>query len=348
MLRCVPYTTELQMAWDQLAAEKGSVFHSMAFRQILTGAFGYRCAYHALMDDTGGVQALLPLVIGRTLTGKKAGASLPFINHLDICARDDDARRQGLASLLALQEQYGLDYLELRFKEQRPPVAAGTRVLTHHFTFELPLVGTEEELLALSTGSNRNHVRKVYRNDWFQVSFEREYLPAFYQVYCRRMRELGSPAPHRRFFELFFQYLPENAHLLTVLDNATKQVVGGMLLVASPSDGTLYYPYGANLVAYNHQYLNNFMYWEAVRFGRRQGLKRLDLGRSQFDSGTYRYKAQWGATPKPLHYWLYDGGAGTASPPDKEKLGLLIELWKAMPQAVTDWVGPRLISHLLP
>lgn len=348
MLRCVPYTDELEKAWDCLAAEYGSIFHTTAFRRILTGAFGYQCAYHALVDELGSLQALLPLVIGRTLTGKRAGAALPFINHLDICARDDRAFQQGLTDLLALQKQYGLSYLELRFKDQRPPVIAGTQVLKQHYTFELPLTGTEEQLLALSAGSNRNHVRKAYRNNWFQVSFDLQHLPAFYKVYCRRMHELGSPAPPRRFFELFFRHLPEQAHLLTVLDSDTAQVVGGMLLVVSPADGTLYYPYGANLIEYNHRYLNNFMYWEAVRFGMRQGLRRLDLGRSQLDSGTYRYKAQWGAAPKPLQYWLYDGGAGSASPPDKEKLHLLIELWKVMPQALADWAGPRLISHLLP
>ena len=38
-----------------------------------------------------------------------------------------------------------------------------------------------------------------------------------------------------------------------------------MLLLLSPGDGTLYYPYGSASVEYNRYYINNFMYWEAVR-----------------------------------------------------------------------------------
>ena len=346
MLRCVPYTTTMRAAWDRLAA-RGSIFHTTAFGQVLLDSFGYQCAYHALTDEQGQLRALLPLVIGRNLSLKPVGVALPFINYLDICADSEAAQQAAAAALPLLKAQYGLTYLELRLKEQKLE-QAGWRALRQHYTFELPLAADEEAVLALSTGSNRNHVRKAYRNNWFSASFDPANLAAFYAVYTRRMHELGSPSPSLRFFERFFQHLPDNTHLLTALDRKTAQVVGGMLLVTSPADGTLYYPYGANLVAYNHQYLNNFMYWEAVRFGIRQGLRRLDLGRSQAGSGTYKYKAQWGAEPRQLTYLLYDGDQTNAGPPDKEKLHLLIDLWKATPQCVTDWVGPRLIKYLLP
>ena len=348
MLQCLPYTNDMQARWDHFAALHGGVFYTTAFRRILMEAFGYQCPYHAMVDEDGQLRALLPLAVGYNLGFKKVGVALPFINHLDICATDAEAQQAGLCALFALKEKYRLAYIELRLKEQ--PVLAETpcRLFRQHYTFELPLSGSEEAVLALSTGNNRNHIRKVYKNDWFSVSFDVGNLPAFYRVYKRRMHELGSPSMSFHFFELFFQYLPNTAHLLTVLDKKTEQVVGGMLLLASQDDSTLYYPYGANLVEYNHQYLNNFMYWEAVCFGRRQGLRRLDLGRSQAGSGTYRYKAQWGATPKPLTYLTYDGGARTSSPPDKEKLHVLIELWKMTPRVVTDWIGPRMIRYLMP
>ena len=348
MLQCVPYTMEMEQEWDRFAALHGAVFHTTAFRRILMEAFGYQCAYHALVDGQRRICALLPLVIGRNLGLKKVGVALPFINHLDICAIDADAQQAGLQAFLELKEKYRLGYLELRFKEQSIFTEPGCRQLRQHYTFELPLNGSEESILALSSSDNRNHVRKTYKNDWFSISSNVEHLPAFYQVYKRRMHELGSPSMGLRVFELFFRHLPAQTHLLTVLDKKTQQVIGGMMLIASPSDGTLYYPYGANLVEYNHHYLNNFMYWEAVRLGKRLGLGRLDLGRSQAGSGTYRYKAQWGATPKQLTYLLYDGAAAVSSPPDKEKLHRLIDLWKIAPQVVTDWIGPRMIRYLLP
>ncbi len=352
MFQCVPYSAALQPAWDELAEARGCVFHTTAFRAVLLESFDYECAYHAIMDESGGLRALLPLVVGRNIGFKRVGVALPFINYLDICADSDEARVAAVAALPQLKAQLNLAYLELRFLAQpflaQPFVQPGWRAMRQHFTFVLPLAADEERVLALSTGSNRNHVRKVYKNGWFDVSFDAANLAAFYRVYCRRMHELGSPAPSLAFFKRFFQYLPNNAHLLTVLEKKTGDVVGGMLLVTSPANNTLYYPYGANLTAYNHQYLNSFMYWEAVRFGIRQGLQWLDLGRSQAGSGTYRYKAQWGAEPRQLTYLLYDGGQGSVSPADKEKLQALVELWKKTPRLLTDFVGPRLIKYVLP
>ena len=121
-----------------------------------------------------------------------------------------------------------------------------------------------------------------------------------------------------------------------------------MLLLTSPGNSTLYYPYGANLVEYNHRYLNNFMYWEAVRFGIRQGLKFLDLGRSPAESGTYQFKQQWGAKPVPLQYLYSQGETGGSGPSDRDRLRFFIELWKKTPDFITEPVGRRLIRYVMP
>jgi len=347
MFRCVAYTESMKDEWDQLARTRGTVFHTTAFRQILIGSFGYTCSYHAVLDEQGRVCGIIPLVIGRNLGLKKAAVSLPFVNYTDICAESDEALRFAVEAVMQLKAKLGLSYIELRLKEQSLQRSDWTANL-HNFTFLLPLADDEDQVLSLSSGSNRNHVRKVYKNGWFDVSFDRSRLEDFYHVYVRRMKQLGSPSPDIRFFRSFFEHLPEHSTLLTVLDKQNGDVVGGMLLVASPSDGTLYYPYGANLTEYNNKYLNNFMYWEAVKFGIRSGLRYLDLGRSPKGSGTYKYKEQWGAMPVQLHYMMYDGGGTSSGPPDKQSLSFFIELLKKTPRFITDPVGKKLIKYILP
>lgn len=347
MFRCIPYVEAMQEEWDRIAFAHGTVYHSVSFRHILIRTFGYRCLYQAVVDEAGRVQALMPLVAGRNLSMKKAGVSLPFINYLDICAASDEAREYAFAELPRLRETYGLDYIELRLKEQRIE-EMGWTADERNCTFVLPLAEDEETVLGRSSSSNRNHVRKVYKKDEFDVSFESANLPAFYEVYVRRMKQLGSPAPDIRYFEAFFEWLPNYSHLLTVFDKAARRVIGGMLLVTSPTDRTVYYPYGANLTEYNGKYLNNYMYWEAVRFGIRGGYDYLDLGRSPIGSGTYKYKEQWGAIPVPLRYMTYTGLARAHSAPDKESLQLFIDLWKRTPSFITNSVGKRLIKYLLP
>lgn len=347
MLQCIQYSDCLRDEWDHLALTYGTIFHTTAIRRILLESFKYQCGYHAVVDSNASLRALIPLVIGRNLSGKRVGVSLPFVNYLDICAADEEARSFTLQALPELRRKLSLHTLELRFKERHidNPVWPQYR---RNYTFSLPILSDETATLAQSTGSCRNHVRKTYKNGWFVSSFDPARLPEFYPIYVRRMKQLGSPAPSLDFFSAFFRHLPANASLLTVLDNADGRVVGGMLLLASPGNSTLYYPFGANLVEYNHHYLNNFMYWEAIRFGIRQGLRFLDLGRSPAESGTYQFKLQWGARPEQLQYLYLDGETGQAGPPDREKLKFLIELWKRTPDFITQPVGRKLIQHLMP
>lgn len=347
MFRCVAYTEAMRGEWDALASTKGTVFHGIAFRQILIRSFGYKCGYHAIIDGNDKICALIPLVIGRNLGLQNAGVSLPFVNFTDVCTENEAALQFAIAALPHLQDKCRLNYIELRLKDQSLDSPDWRLDLQHH-TFVLPLSPNEEEVLSLSTASNRNHVRKVYKNNWFTASFDKKYLDDFYRVYVRRMKQLGSPAPDISFFQSFFENLPENSSLLTVIDKQTEKVVGGMLLLISPGDATLYYPYGANLLEYNSKYLNNFMYWEAVRFGIRSKMKYLDLGRSQSGSGTYKYKEQWGASAVQLKYLVYDSGRERAGPPNREKLHLFVELWKHIPHVITDYVGKQLIKYLMP
>jgi hypothetical protein len=299
------------------------------------------------MDENNRICALIPLVAGRNLGLKKVGVSLPFVNYTDICADSEEAFQFAVKSMIELKNKDRLGYIELRLKDQTLD-SPGWDINLHNHTFVLSLSEDEEKVLSLSSGSNRNHVRKVYKNDWFSVSFDTDHLESFYKVYVRRMKQLGSPAPDIRFFKQFFECLPEHSFLLTVLDKQSGDVVGGMLLLTSPSNSTVYYPYGANLSEYNSKYLNNFMYWEAVRFGIRNGFKHLDLGRSQTGSGTYKYKEQWGAKPEQLKYLIYNGSSKASGPPDKQSLRFFVDLWKAAPGFITDRAGKVLMKYLMP
>lgn len=350
MIRLVPYMDSMAEEWDRLASSRGSVFHTTGFRQILLESFGYQCAYQALVES-GRICGLVPLVIGRNLTLKRVAVSLPFVNQVDICAENETLSQQVLTQIPLLLRQLAVDRLQIRLKDQDVDRSQWGVSLANH-TFLLSLRQNEEQTLAQASASCRNHVRKTYRNNWFAVSFDPARLTEFYPVYVRRMKQLGSPAPALDYFSRFFTYLPDQSTLLTVLDRQSGRVVGGMLLLTSLGDQTLYYPYGANLVEYNHHYLNNFMYWEAVKHGMRSGMKQLDLGRSQTDSGTYHFKSQWGAEPVQLKYLEQGGAVGESGErpgkSQREQLNGLIELWKQLPRFVTDPLGERVIKYLLP
>ncbi|MDF2670465.1 MAG: FemAB-related protein system-associated [Paenibacillus sp.] len=347
MLRCVAYKEAMKAEWDRFALANGTIYHTTGFQQVLVDSFGYSSLYHAVVDTEDRICAIIPLIVGRNLGLRKVGVSLPFTNYMDLCAINEEVFQFAIESIQQIKNRSGLHYIELRLKDESLN-SPEWNLNDHNHTFVLALSEGEDKVLAMSSSSNRNHVRKVYKNDWFDVSFDPRHLDKFYQVYVRRMKQLGSPAQAISFFKRLFDYLPEHAFLLTVLDKQTGAVAGGMILLTNPSNSTVYYPYGANLSEYNNKYLNNFMYWEAVRFGIRNGYQYLDLGRSQTGSGTYKYKEQWGAKAEKLSYLVYSGGQQAAGAPDKQSLQLFIDLWKVIPSFITNPVGRILIKYLLP
>ena len=80
MFRCVAYAENMREEWGRFAWAQGTIFHTIAFREVLLESFGYQCGYHAVVDRQDSICALLPLVIGRDLSLKRVGVSLPFVN----------------------------------------------------------------------------------------------------------------------------------------------------------------------------------------------------------------------------------------------------------------------------
>jgi serine/alanine adding enzyme len=85
-----------------------------------------------------------------------------------------------------------------------------------------------------------------------------------------------------------------------------------------------------------------------LRYACEQGYRIFDFGRSTRDSGTYRFKQQWGAKPVQLewHYWLRDGQPLPELNPQNPKFSFAIETWKRLPLPLTTLIGPRISKYL--
>lgn len=345
MYKLIEYSNEYRLRWNEFVKTNGgTIFHLIEWKDILEEAFGYRGLYHLVLDGREEIVGIMPLVAGRDLLLRKVGASLPFVNYIDICCSSEDVFSYIIDQVEKLPARYGLKHIEIRLKEQAVN-KQGLSLNDTNYTLILPLDGDEEKVLSYSTSSNRNHTRKSYKNNYFTSCFGINKLPEFYEIYCRTMKRLGSPAPDYKFFKLITDKLGEYTTLLTVSDNETGRVIGGMFLFSFGD--TLYYPWGGSLAEYNKKYVNNFMYWEAAKCGISKGYKYLDLGRSPFESGTYKFKLQWGAVPFQLRYYRFGSGAeGTEI--DRDKLGLFVSLWKVMPGFITDFAGKILIKYVQP
>lgn len=344
MLELIRYTDSYRVAWDDfVAANEGTVFHLTAWKKALEDTFGYEALYYMAVERNQ-IRGILPIMAGRDLLLRKTAASLPFVNHLEMLGDCTETREFLFASMEQICRAHGLNHVQVRLKEWMPAGMTSSWDGSN-YTLVIPLEGGEEKVLSLSTGSNRNHVRKVYKNDHFQVSYDKNNLDGFYRIYCKTMKRLGSPAPAKAFYKNILEAMPRHTELMTVADKATGAILGGMFLFIYAD--TVYYQWGGSLSEYNKMYINNFMYWEAVKLGILRGSKWLDLGRSPFEGGTYKFKLQWGAVPIGLKYCQVGGKSGGVEL-NKENLGGFIKIWKILPDFMTDTIGRVLIKHLMP
>jgi len=111
---------------------------------------------------------------------------------------------------------------------------------------------------------------------------------------------------------------------------------------------TAYFISQASMRQYSDYHPNNLLYWAAIEYACKNGYEYCDMGRSNIDSGPYRFKKQWGTIIQPL-FWQYYLNKTDAIPklnPTNPKFSLAINIWKRLPLVVTKIVGPLIARHI--
>ena len=90
------------------------------------------------------------------------------------------------------------------------------------------------------------------------------------------------------------------------------------------------------------------MYWELMRYAGAKGCKIFDFGRSKEGTGPYNFKRHWGFEPMALPYWYYapNGQALPDTSPLNPKLQWAIRIWRGLPLAITNSLGPHIVRHI--
>jgi FemAB-related protein (PEP-CTERM system-associated) len=170
-----------------------------------------------------------------------------------------------------------------------------------------------------------------------------EDLETFYDIYARNVRDMGSPVYPVTFFKALLENLKDSFILSVWKDE--KMVAGVLTFVFK--DIVIPY-YGGGLREYFHYASNDFMYWELMRYGCEKGYRVFDFGRSKKDTGPYHFKRHWGFEPEELNYCYYLVKAKDMPnvSPVNPKYKLFINIWKRLPLAVTNWIGPKLVRSI--
>jgi serine/alanine adding enzyme len=334
---------ELVRRWDQLCRERSEVSPSrrLEWLAILHEGLGHR---PLLLDERDGDSTLgmLPLVFMQSALFGKFLVGLPYLNVGGIMAADSEVACRLIDRAIQLADELDVKYLELRH-EQRHPHPAFNHELTEKVHMRLNLPPTSEELWREFTPKVRNQIRKAEKEGISIAWGKSDLLDEFYSVFSRNMRDLGTPVFSRRLFASILAHFGEAAEICAAQFNG--QTVAAAVLIHGR--GLSEVPSASSLRRMNHLNGNMLMYWHLLQRTITRGQKAFDFGRSSAGSHTYRFKAQWGATPHPAvwQYYVRQGSVGEMRP-NNPKNQRRIAVWKRLPVWLTRLVGPSIVRGI--
>lgn len=334
--------------WDSFVAgvPGATAWHLADAVAIGASAFGLPTWFITAREEYGQLVGVLPLVEQSSLIFGRFLTSLPFVNYGGILASRQEAIQALAGSAAQLGRERGAKHVELRHDGDHPVLEWPCRL--DKVSMVLPLPGTEEALARQLGSKLRSQIKRAGRELPSVQWGGEELLPEFHGVFSRTMRDLGTPVYPLTFFQTVLRALRSRASVLVVRAPSGGRVVAQAGAVVVRHDSRCEVPWAAAGREAKQRSLNMLLYWEQLRRAIEMGSPAFDFGRSTVDSGTYRFKAQWGAGKLQLrwHYSLPGGGSLPMLNASNPKFALASSIWRRIPLPIANRLGPRLIRYL--
>ncbi|HJT77823.1 MAG TPA: FemAB family XrtA/PEP-CTERM system-associated protein [Gemmataceae bacterium] len=312
-----------------------------AWLTILRRGLGH-VPYLLEASEEGRTCGVLPLALVRGPLFGRFLVGLPYVNSGGVTADNDRAAYELVERAAGLADDLRVRFLELRH-EQPLDHPRLTGRMTSKVHMRLPLPATADALWRGLNGKARNQVRKARKQGVTVAWGGLDLLDAFYAVFSRNMRDLGTPVYGRGLFRAVLEEFPGRADLC-VARLGPRPVAAALLL---HGNGVSDVPSASSLRPYNHTCANTLLYWHLLERSVERGQQVFDFGRCTRGGSLFAFKAGWGAQPEPA-VWQYYVRSGTVGDmrPDNPRYGRLIRLWQRLPVALTRLLGPAIVRGI--
>ena len=325
--------------WEAFVAARGDEagYHAWDWQRVFANAFDHQSLY--LIARRGdAIEGVLPLVQIKSLLFGNSLTSLPFLNYGGVIAATAEAAEALVGAAGAEATRRGCAHVELRHVSPQFP---RLQHKSHKVAMRLALAANLWDGLDRKV---RNQIRKAEKSGLVVERGGAALVDDFYRVFARNMRDLGTPVYSRRLFEEVLATFPDRAQLHVVRLQGRPIAAGLTYRTAS----MVQLPWASSIREFNPLCANVLLYWDAIQFAQASGASVFDMGRSTPNEGTFKFKAQWGATAVPLH-WEYQLSADGRLPdisPANPKFQLAIALWQKLPLGVATRVGPMIVRAI--
>lgn len=329
-----------RVRWDAFVerCEQATFFHLSGWESVIRRAFGHR-THFLLAESAGRIEGVLPLAEVRSVLFGHSLVSLPFCVYGGAAAETERARLALDAEAIALAEQLGVGHLEYR---NRTRLHSDWATKQLYVTFRKPIAADDERNLNAIPRKQRAMVRKGIKAG-LESSVDQG-TERFFAAYAESVHRLGTPVFSRRYFDILCEEFGSQCEILTVTHQG--RLVASVLSFFFRDEVLPYYGGGTRLA--RELAGNDFMYWEVMRRASRRGVRVFDYGRSKLGTGSFDFKKNWGFEPTPLdyEYRLVKARAVPDHNPLNPKYRAFVELWKKLPLAVANRIGPYIVKNV--
>jgi len=317
--------------------------HLPAWGAMAERVMGLR-SFYLVAREGGEVRGVLPMTQVKSRLFGNRMISQAYASYGGPLAEDRKSIEALFRRAVEIATELGCESIELRSDQE---LGLGLEEPTGKIAMRLRLLPDPEELWRSfrSETKVRNHIRKAEKKGVTAEAGGLELLDEFYDVYTRRMHQLGSPCYARRLFSGMLETFPDNTRMFVARFEG--QTVAARLVFHF--NGLVESVWGITRVEFNRLSPNHLLYWTVFKHYCTQGAEWFDFGPSTLDSPHHKFKKQWDCQRIDLKYrfWVRPGTELTVRSPNNPKYRRKIELWKKLPLWATRILGP-ILSRSLP
>jgi Acetyltransferase (GNAT) domain len=289
--------------WTEFGQQHGrfSIFHTTGWLEALRRTYGYKpVVYTTSRPGAKLTNGVVFCRIDSWLTGRRL-VSLPFADHCEPLVENSNDRDEIFNFLQAALEAEKLKYIEVRPLTAEVPAQPA---IQNSNSFCFHALDLSPSLADLFRGLHKDSTqRKIRRAEREGLSYESGRSPTLLKEFYRlclltRQRHKLPPQPFEWFQNLAF-CLGDRVRVHAAFKKGS--AIASMVTLHSGS--SLVYKYGASDASLHNLGGMPFLFWRAIQEAKAEGLRELDLGRSDSDNeGLITFKERLGAARSTLTY----------------------------------------------
>lgn len=333
--------------WDRFVTghPRASAFHRQGWLRALSETYGYKPVFLTAGSLGKGLEGgLLLCRVSSWMTGERL-VSLPFADHCEPLLHDPDEYRGVADWLRDTCAEQGWKYVELRSLLPGWGETEGWYATHQYWLHELDITPRLENVFH---AMHRDCMqRRILHAERARLSYEVGRSPQlaedFYNlVLITRRRHQLLPQP-KAWFRNLVKHMGDSLQIRLARKDGIP--VGAILTLQHGS--SVIYKYGCSDARFHNLGTMPFLFWRLIEESKQQGIRNMDLGRSDLEGkGLITFKDRIGASKRLLSYRRCQKAGVPAESARNWDFQAFGKLFSILPDGISSTAGAIIYRHI--